>query len=211
MIKVGYIDDKPVQFENYQRKLRREGIELIAFEISREKSNYLDQIYQHQVEALLIDYKMVESIGYNGSTLISYISDEMPDITCFILTAAESRDITDKLVAEAQIYSKEVFDTEAGAADRKKKFRKFVDHVKDCAEVFQNRREIKCSEYVKLLKKRETKEGLSAKEEEEFCRLYKCLSSYGMVEKLPNKFLQSDFDRKLDSLLEQGAAILQQK
>lgn len=210
MIKVGYIDDAQVQFENYQRKLRRKGIELIAFEIDREKSHYLDQIYQHQVEALLIDYKMVESIGYNGSALISYISDEIPDITCFILTAAESRDITDKLVAEAQIYSKEVFDTEAGAPERLEKFQKFVDHVKDCAEVFQNRRKIKCGEYTELLKRKEIK-GLSAKEEEEFCRLYKCLSSYGMVEKLPNKFLQSDFDKKLDSLLKQGEAILRQK
>ena len=153
---------------------------------------------------------MVESIGYNGSALISYISDEIPDITCFILTAAESRDITDKLVAEAQIYSKEVFDTEAGAPERLEKFQKFVDHVKDCAEVFQNRRKIKCGEYTELLKRKEIK-GLSAKEEEEFCRLYKCLSSYGMVEKLPNKFLQSDFDKKLDSLLKQGEAILRQK
>lgn len=42
MIKVGYIDDAQVQFENYQRKLRRKGIELIAFEIDREKSHYLD-------------------------------------------------------------------------------------------------------------------------------------------------------------------------
>lgn len=210
MIKVGYIDDAQVQFENYQRKLHRKEIELIAFEISREKSKYLDQIYQHQVEALLIDYKMVESIGYNGSALISYISDEIPDITCFILTAAESKDITDKLVAEAQIYSKEVFDTEAGETERLKKFQRFVDHIKDCAEVFQNRRKVKCEEYTGLLRKKET-EGLSAKEEEEFCHLYKCLSSYGMVEKLPNKFLQSDFDKKLDSLLEQGAAILRKK
>lgn len=35
----------------------------------------------------IIDYKMASTIGFNGSALISYINDEIPDMTCFILTS----------------------------------------------------------------------------------------------------------------------------
>lgn len=210
MLKIGYIDDSQEQFGNYERKLARQGIALIAFETTVDKSGYIKQIYQHQTEALLIDYKMVGNLGYNGSTLISYISDVIPDITCFILTAVDTSHITDKLVANCQIYSKTIFDTEAGNEKRMKHFLEFVNHLKDCAEVFRHRRELKCKEYEALLQRKQ--EGaLSVVEEEEFCRLYRVLSSYGMVEKLPDAFLHPDFEKKLDALLERGKALLENR
>ena len=210
MIKVGYIDDAQDQFENYQRKLRRCDIELVAFAVSGEKAGYVDQIYQHQAEALLIDYNMVGTLGYNGSALISYISDVIPDITCFILTSVETTHITDKLVSDGQIYSKDVFDTEADNSERMERFQAFVEHLKNCAEVFQSRRNLKCEEYEALLRKKRGGQ-LSVTEEEEFCRLYRCLSSYGMVERLPERFLRSDFEQKLDDLLQKGEALLQKR
>lgn len=208
MLKIGYIDDSQEQTSNYERKLARQGIELIAFETTADKSGYIEQIYRHQVEALLIDYKMVGSVGYNGSALISYISDVIPDITCFIMTAVDRSHITDKLVASCHIYSKTIFDTEAGNEERLNSFQAFVGHLKDCAEVFRHRRELKCGEYEALLQRKQ-KEGLSVTEEEEFCRLYRVLSSYGMVEKLPEVFLHSDFEKKLDVLLQRGEKLLE--
>lgn len=183
MIKVGYIDDVLDQVENYERKLRRFQIELIPFEVGTQKADYIEQIYKNQVEVLLIDYKMASTIGFNGSALISYINDEIPDMTCFILTSAERTHITDKLVIDNQIYSKEIFDTEADDPDRTEQFQKFVEQLKNCAEVYQSRRKLKCKEYEELLDKKKSR-VLSVPEEEEFCRLYHALSSYGMVEKL---------------------------
>lgn len=210
MLKIGYIDDSQEQFDNYARKLARQEIQLIAFETNSDKSKYIEQIYRYQVEAILIDYKMVGTVGYNGSALVSYINNVIPDMTCFIMTAVERAQITDQLVANCYIYSKTIFDTEAGNEKRMEDFRKFVDHLKDCAEVFKRRREAKCEEYEALLQRKRA-EGLSVIEEEELCRLYRVLSSYGMVEKLPEMFLHSDFEKKLDALLQKGEALLENK
>lgn len=209
-IKIGYIDDEPDQFENYRRKLHREGIELILFETSGNKADYIDQIYRNQADALLIDYKMAGTLGYNGSTLINYINDMVMDLTCFILTAAETDKITDKLVTNFHIYSKEIFDTEAGNPDRMAAYQKFVGHLKNCAEVFESRRKLKCDDYQTLLNKKR-RDGLSVVEEEEFRRLYRVLSSYGMVERIPEKFLTVDFEKKLDQLLASSDLILGRK
>lgn len=210
MIKVGYIDDVLDQFENYERKLRRYQIELLPFEVGPKKADYIDQIYKNQVEVLLIDYKMASTVGFNGSALISYINDEIPDMTCFILTSAERTHITDKLVIDNQIYSKEIFDTEADNPEKIVKFNEFVAQLKNCAEVYRSRRELKCKEYEKLLDKKRGEE-LSIPEEEEFCRLYHALSSYGMVEKLSDKLLQSNFEERLDNILRMGSMILQKE
>lgn len=207
--KVGYIDDNPEQFENYERKLRRSGIKLICFSICDNKADYIDQIYRHQVDALLIDYKMAGTLGYNGTSLISYINDMVADLTCFILTAVETDKITDKLVSNSHIYSKEIFDTEAGDPQRVEAFQKFVACLKNCAEVFESRRNLKCAEYQKLLDRKRMGE-LSVPEEEEFRRLYRVLSSYGMVERIPEDFLTSDFEKTLNRLLASSDAILEQ-
>lgn len=205
--KVGYIDDNPEQFENYKRKLFREGIELIEFKTSGNKADYIEQIYCQQVDVLLIDYKMAGTFGYNGTTLINYINDMVSDLTCFILTAVETDKITDNLVENIQIYSKDIFDTEAGNPERVEKYQKFIDRLKNCAEVFESRRKVKCVEYQQLLDKKHG-DGLSVVEEEEFRRLYRVLSSYGMVERIPEDFLTSDFEKKLDQLLASSDMIL---
>ena len=69
---------------------------------------------------------------------------------------------------------------------------------------------MKCKEYEELLDKKKSR-VLSVPEEEEFCRLYHALSSYGMVEKLSDTALQSDFEQKLDDLLQLGNMILQKE
>ena len=82
----------------------------------------------------------------------------------------------------------------------------FIKTLKESADVFKKRREQKIDEYKALLKKRD--EGNLGAEEEEFLRLYKVLSSYGMVEKLPDTMLNLEFEQKLNNLLEIGNKIL---
>lgn len=210
MCKIGYIDDEPVQYENYKKKIQRRfpGVELILLDKCRTKEEFLEKIYEEQAEVLLIDYKMAAAYGFNGSALINYINDQVRDLECFILTGVDQDQVEDGLVAKRNRYSKDLFDTEGDDEKKVGKFNDFMHVLIESAEVFRTRQEQKKEQYLSLDAKR--KQGkLSLQEEEEYLRLYKVLSSYGLIEVLPEKVLTNDFEEKLDRLLEAGDAILE--
>ncbi len=208
MYRVGYIDDEPTQFENYKRALRRRGdeLELVLIEDCETKQDILNKIYEKQIDVLLIDYKMVQNYGFNGTTLINYINDSMRDIQCFIMTGVDPGQITDGLVAERDKYSKNIFDTEAADPQKEMELSAFIQVLLESAKVFQTRRQQKLERYRELLKKK--KQGELGADEEEFLELYKVLSSYGMVERLPKNMLDSEFEEQLQRILEMGSAII---
>ena len=208
MYRVGYIDDEPTQYENFSRKLRRrcEELELVLIEDCRTKEEFLEKIYEKQIDVLLIDYKMAGTYGFNGTTLINYINDHIRDLECFILTAVDKEQITDGLVAERNRFPKTIFDTEAEDSQKVMELNDFLKSLKDSAAVYRTRREQKVERYKELLEKK--KAGILGAEEEEFLGLYKVLSSYGMVEKLPTNMLNSEFEEKLDRLLSMGDEII---
>lgn len=208
MYRVGYIDDKPTQFENYKRALRRrcDELELVLIEDCETKQDILNKIYEKQIDVLLIDYKMVQNYGFNGTTLINYINDSMRDIQCFIMTGVDPGQITDGLVAERDKYSKNIFDTEAADPQKEMELSAFIQVLLESAKVFQTRRQQKLERYRELLKKK--KQGELGADEEEFLELYKVLSSYGMVERLPKNMLDSEFEEQLQRILEMGSAII---
>lgn len=208
MYKVGYIDDEPTQYENFSRKLKRRcgELELVLLEDCKTKAEFLDKIYEKQIDVLLIDYKMAGAFGFNGTTLINYINDHIRDLECFILTAVDKEQITDGLVAERNRFPKTIFDTEAEDAQKIEELTGFINALKDSASVYRTRREQKVERYTELLEKK--KKGTLGVEEEEFLELYKVLSSYGMVEKLPENMLSSKFEETLDKLLSIGDKII---
>lgn len=208
MYNIGYIDDNPSLYTTYEKKLKRRDrdVELILIEGCKTKAEFVEKIYEKQIEVLLIDYKMASTFGFNGTTLISYINDQIRDLECFILTAVDNEQISDGLVASRNIYAKTVFDTEGDDPEKVSALMEFIKTLKESADVFKKRREQKIDEYKVLLKKRD--EGNLGAEEEEFLRLYKVLSSYGMVEKLPDTMLNLEFEQKLNNLLEIGNKIL---
>ncbi len=208
MYRVGYIDDEPTQFENYRRSLQRrcKELELVLIDDCESKQDILDKIYEKQIDVLLIDYKMVKSYGFNGTTLINYINDSMRDIQCFIMTAVDTEQITDGLVAERDKYSKNIFDTEAADPHKEAELSDFIQVLLESAKVFQVRRQQKLERYQELLDKKH--QGELGADEEEFLELYKVLSSYGMVEKLPKNMLDSKFEERLQRILELGSAII---
>lgn len=210
MYRIGYIDDQPVQFDNYQKKLRRrfEDVELVLLDNCSTREEFLEKIYEEQIDVLLVDYKMASTFGFNGSTLINYINDQMRDLECFILTAVEQESIDDGLVSNRNIESKTIFDTEGDDEERVEKLNKFIQDLKGSAKVFQKRREAKREQYLELFEKKK-EQKLSMQEEEEYVRLYKVLSSYGMIEKLPEDVLKSKFEEDLAVLLKVGETILE--
>ena len=88
------------------------------------------------------------------------------------------------------------------------KFCDFINVLIQSADVFRTRQKQKKEEYLKLYEKRRQGQ-LSLKDEEEYLRLYKVLSSYGMIESLPEKLLTGEFEDKLDHLLKVGNAIIE--
>lgn len=209
MYRIGYIDDDPRQYPNYASKIKRRDaeMELILLEDCKTKQDYVNKIYEEQIDVLLIDYKMAGTYGFNGTTLVNYINDQIRDLECFILTAVDTEQISDGLVAGRNRYSKTIFDTEAGDLGKEKKLKDFLNIIKESADVFRTRREQKIQEYRNLLDKK--KGGTLGVEEEEFVRLYQVLSSYGMVEKLPESMMKSDFEQRLNKLLGVGNAIIE--
>ena len=208
MYRVGYIDDEPTQFENYKRSLQRRcnDLELVLIDDCESKQDILDKIYEKRIDVLLIDYKMVKNYGFNGTTLINYINDSMRDIQCFIMTAVDTDQITDGLVATRDKYSKNIFDTEAGDRKKEEELSDFIQVLLESAKVFQVRRQQKVERYRELLEKK--RRGELGADEEELLELYKVLSSYGMVEKLPKNMLDSEFEERLQRILELGNTII---
>lgn len=209
MYRIGYIDDEANQYGKFQKKLERryKDVELVLLDDCKTKAEFVNKIYEKQIEVLLVDYKMAGSFGYNGSTLINYINDQIRDLECFILTAVDQGSIKDGLIAKRNIRSKEIFDTEGDDEQRVKNLNEFVEILKESADVFRTRREQKRIEYLELLEKRKSS-GLSLQEEQEYLRLYRVLASYGMIEKLPDIVLTTKFDQDLKELLEVGETIL---
>lgn len=210
MYKIGYIDDHPIQYDNYRKKIQRRfpDVDLVLFDNCQSKEDFLERIYEEQADVVLIDYKMASTFGFNGSTLISYINDQIRDLECFILTGVDRDKVEDGLVAERNRYSKDIFDTEGDDEEKIEKFCQFMNVLLQSADVFRVRREQKKEQYLKLYEKR--KQGnLSMREEEEYLQLYKVLSSYGMIETLPEGVLTLEFEEKLDHLLKVGDAILE--
>lgn len=156
MYRIGYIDDEPSQFNKFQKKIQRrfKDIELVFLDNCRKKEEFVEKIYAHQIEVLLVDYKMAKTFGFNGSTLISYINDQIRDLECFILTAVDEESVKDGLVACRNIRSKSIFDTEGDDVQRVKALTEFIEILKESADVYRTRREQKNAEYLKLFEKR---------------------------------------------------------
>ena len=209
MYRIVYIDDQPVQYNNFRKKIQRRfpDVDLILLDQCTTREEFLKRIYEEKVDVLLIDYKMASSYGFNGSALINYINDQIRDLECFILTGVERDKVEDGLVAERNRYSKTIFDTEGDDEKKVQKFNEFIEMLIQSANVFRMRRKQKKEQYQELFEKRK-RESLTAEEEEEYLRLYKVLASYGMIEELPENVLTVDFEKKLDHLLKIGDSIL---
>ena len=130
----------------------------------------------------------------------------MRDIQCVIMTAVDTDQITDGLVATPDKYSKNIFDTEAGDRKKEEELSDFIQVLLESAKVFQVRRQQKVERYRELLEKK--RRGELGADEEEVLELYKVLSSYGMVEKLPKNMLDSEFEERLQRILELGNTII---
>ena len=59
--KIGYIDEDPTQFNKYERELR-EYFDVVGYQISKglPLEDMINQVYESDIDLLLVDYLLVE-------------------------------------------------------------------------------------------------------------------------------------------------------
>lgn len=192
MCRVGLIDDVKDEYEDYRYRLELRNIELLYMDYEKSFDEILNWILNNRIEVLLIDYKLDLLYDFSGSKLFQFINNKIPDLQCILFTANPD---DDDLVIKALRVNKDVFNSDD-------KFNNFVDMLKQASTVFNNRQQETINEYKRLLNKKE-KGTITPIEQKKFIDLYNRLESYGFVEKLPERLLESDFENAIDNLIKE--------
>ena len=188
---IALIDDSRRQYDKYRTRLELKGINLIFMEYIQEYDKIIQWLLDNEIKFVLIDYKLDDKYEFEGSNLMHYIDNAIPDLQCALFT---SNIPDDDLVMDCQMIDKNVFNT------RWEKFDKFINRVKQAVAVFENRQKISLKEYYELLEKKKKTE-LNASEIERMEELYKRLYSYGLVEYMPKEFFETNIEEKIDELI----------
>lgn len=188
---IALIDDSKRQYDKYRTRLEFKGINLIFMEYIQEYDKIIQWLLDNEIKFVLIDYKLDDKYEFEGSNLMHYIDNAIPDLQCALFT---SNIPDDDLVMNCQMIDKNVFNT------RGEKFDKFIDGVKQAVAVFENRQKVSLKEYNELLEKKKKTE-LNASEIERMEELYKRLYSYGLVEYMPKEFFETNIEEKIDELI----------
>lgn len=190
MCRVGLIDDIKDEYEDYKYRLELRGIELLYMDHKTSYDEILDWILDNRIEVLLIDYKLDLLYEFNGSKLFQFINNNIPDLQCILFT---SNPEDDDLVIKTLKVNKNVFNSD----DR---FNEFVDILKQASRVFKKRQNETTDEYKIMLEKKKNN-SLNPNEEKRFFELYKRLISYGYIDNIPERLLESDFEKAVDDLI----------
>lgn len=190
MCRVGLIDDIKDEYEDYKYRLELRGIELLYMDHKTSYDEILEWILDKRIEVLLIDYKLDLLYEFNGSKLFQFINNNIPDLQCILFT---SNPEDDDLVIKTLKVNKNVFNSDD-------KFNEFVDTLKQASRVFKKRQNETTDEYKIMLEKKKSN-SLNPNEEKRFFELYKRLISYGYIDNIPERLLESDFEKAVDDLI----------
>jgi len=192
MYTVGFIDNDPELFDDYQVRLKRKGINLICSNECRSKDDFLIWVLENNIKCLMVDYLLKPDFPFQGTDLVVYFNEMLPDLPCIILTNYEEDSINEKLVVAYLICDRSIMDRDD--------IEDFTRKIKHAVEVFENKMGRNLSEYSQLLERKRAS-GLNSSEEERFLHLYKILKSYGEVDDLPNNLLKDEMSDKMNTLL----------
>ena len=199
-MRIGYLDNEYDILKSAMRSLKKYDIEIVTLKNINDVTNITmltDAIISESLECLLVDYDLMklESKVY-GTQIIKDINEILPDFTCFLLTNFTEQGINEKIVQKVFVQDKAIFAEE----DDSQEFRVFINKIENSVECFRKRLEITKLEYEKLLNKKKERK-ISASEEERFIYLYKVLSSYDYVDKMPNVLIRNSTQETLEDML----------
>lgn len=193
MYKVAYVDDDYSAFSDYKKRLARKEIELNFVNNCISLEDILEWVMDNTIECLLVDHKLTAKYAFQGTNVVAYINNQLPDLPCIILTNYPEDSEGDNLVVKNLIFDRNVMSEDDISP--------FTDIIKQSAEVFRNRLKNHLNEYENLLVKKNNGQ-ISALEEEQFLHLYKLLRAYGEVDDIATELLKPDVDKKIDALIE---------
>lgn len=199
-MRIGYLDDEYDILKSVTRSLKKYDIEIVALKNIDDVTDITmltNAIIFHSLECLLVDYDLMklESKVY-GTKIIKDINEILPDFTCFLLTNFPEQGINEKIVQKVFVQDKAIFAEE----DDSKEFNIFINKIKNSVECFRKRLEVTKLEYEKLVEKKKERQ-ISASEEERFIYLYKVLSSYDYVDKMPDILVRNSTQDTLEDML----------
>lgn len=208
-MKIGYLDDEYDILKSAARSLKKYDIEIVALEDIADVTDIsllVDSILFNSLECLLVDYDLMnlESKVY-GTQIIKDVNELLPDFTCFLLTNFTEQGINEKIVQKVFVQDKSIFAEE----DDSQEFVNFVNKIKNSIECFKKRLEVTKVEYENLFAKKREKQ-MTASEEERFIYLYKILSAYDLVDKMPETLIRNSTQDTLEDMLEALKAFKQQ-
>lgn len=199
MVRIGYLDDEYDILKSATRSLKKYEIELVALKNINDVTDIsllVDAIISNSLTCLLVDYDLMkfESKIY-GTQIIKEVNELLPGFTCFLLTNFTEQGINEKIVQKVFVQDKSIFAEEDDSGD----FLDFVNKIRNSIECYEKRLEVTKSEYMKLLKEREDRH-LSARKEERFLYLYKVLSAYDLVDKMPDILIRNSTQDTLEEM-----------
>jgi len=191
---VGYIDDEDIHFDNYKTRLLRDGIQLIKAPVLYAMGDFVSWVLKQKIKFLIVDFKLSNKYSFSGADFVAYINSMLPDLPCLILTNYTQASIDKKLVSKNFVKDRDIL--------ANPDISEFINQIKDEITIFDNRIKNHLIEFGNLHRKREGKR-ISAVEEERYLNLYALLRTYGEVDEIPTELLQSQFEEKLDLVIQQ--------
>jgi len=192
MFRIGYVDEDPKEAQKIERNLR-EYFEVITYDIQKglPKQDLLEQIYSSEIDLLMVDYLMKDRgiLAYNGDEVVRDYEEIKPDFPMIIFTHNENQAFP-QMDDVNIIYDKKILNEDK---------EHFVEIIKKNILIYQKYIEKRKKQIENLLIKRETEEGLNAKEKDDLFRLQLELNRLDprMHEETPSQLLS---DMNLDHL-----------
>ena len=93
MYTIGYVDENPTEVKTIARNLRKD-FNVITYDIPKglQKQDLIDQIYQTEIDLLLVDFKMRDRnhLTYNGDEVVRAFEALRPNFPMIIFTNNEN-------------------------------------------------------------------------------------------------------------------------
>lgn len=196
---VGFIDDSSSSFDQYEYALKQYDIEFICTDKKMSKEEVFEWILKNKIEFLFIDYKLKPNYSFQGTELVAFINQKLPDMQAAILTNHIDDSINEKIVSRALTFDRNIFN--------KLDVKWLADIIINYIEIFKNRLLLLEKKYEELLEERKNR-VLTVDESNELKHFYKVLKTYGEIDDIPSDFIDESLNDTLDKILNKLDKIL---
>ena len=197
--RIGYVDEDINQVKKYQRRFKKLGFEVVGYDFEKEMTlqELMNQLYNSDIDLLMIDYKLDESnkVTFNGEAVANEIYENKPLFPHIIFT--NKKDDAEPHVEDWKIIfdKDEIFNE---VEEDKEKVNHFITTLERSIEQYRKHIQKRKDEISNILKKGK-EHGLNPKEEDTLISLQRELRDLDKSQKkeIPEKLISFE---KLEDL-----------